>query len=84
LLVTIIGFHLLVIEVPTFSSPALGTVSVAGLPGKEVYKSVQLQSGIEDGKVTVIRASGVGAARDDALLRKLCHPFRRLSCRTFP
>jgi hypothetical protein len=48
LLVTIIGFHLLVIEVATFSPPALGMVSVAGLPGKEVYKGVQLQSGIED------------------------------------
>jgi hypothetical protein len=35
LLVAIIGFHLLVIEVPTFLPPALGIVSV-GLPGKEV------------------------------------------------
>jgi hypothetical protein len=63
LLVTIIGLHLLVIDVAIFSPLALGMVSVAGLPGKEVHKSVQLQPGIEDGKVTVIRASGERAAR---------------------
>jgi hypothetical protein len=64
LLVTIIGLHLLVIDVATFSPLALGMVSVAGLPGKEVHKSLQLQPGIEDGKVTVIRASGESSPQE--------------------
>jgi hypothetical protein len=48
LLVAIIGFHLLMMEVPTFLPPALGMVSVGAFPAKWLCKSVQLQSGIEE------------------------------------